>query len=66
VDIQFYKKIKENLDALEEKYKAKREAIMEQDKIYSSCLATQKEKENNSLKGLSLEELTQKHSVIQK
>ena len=65
-DIQFYKKIKENLDALEEKYKAKREAIMEQDKIYSSCLATQKEKENNSLKGLSLEELTQKHSVIQK
>ena len=46
-DIQFYKKIKENLDALEEKYKAKREAIMEQDKIYSSCLATQKEKENN-------------------
>ena len=65
-DIQFYKKIKENLDALEEKYKAKREAIMEQDKIYSSCLATQKEKENNSLKGLSLEELTKKHSVIQK
>ena len=65
-DIQFYKKIKENLDALEEKYKAKREAIMEQDKIYSSCLATQKEKENNSLKGSSLEELTKKHSVIQK
>ena len=65
-DIQFYKKIKENLDALEEKYKAKREAIMEQDKIYSSCLATQKEKENNSLKGLSLEELTKKHSAIQK
>ena len=65
-DIQFYKKIKENLDALEEKYKAKREAIMEQDKIYSSCLATQKEKENNSLKGLSLEELTIKHSAIQK
>ena len=65
-DIQFYKKIKENLDALEEKYKAKREAIMEQDKIYSSCLATQKEKENNSLKGSSLEELTKKHSIIQK
>ena len=65
-DIQFYKKIKENLDALEEKYKAKRDEIMEQDKIYSSCLATQKEKENNSLKGLSLEELTKKHSVIQK
>ena len=63
-DIQFYKKIKENLDALEEKYKAKREAIMEQDKIYSSCLATQKEKENNSLKGSSLEELTKKHSII--
>ena len=65
-DIQFYKKIKENLDTLEEKYKAKRDEIMEQDKIYSSCLATQKEKENNSLKGLSLEELTKKHSVIQK
>ena len=65
-DIQFYKKIKENLDALEEKYKAKREAIMEQDKIYSSCLATQKEKENNSLKGLSLEELTKKHLTVQK
>lgn len=65
-DIQFYKKIKENLDALEEKYKAKRDEIMEQDKIYSSCLATQKEKENNSLKGSSLEELTKKHSVIQK
>ena len=65
-DIQFYKKIKEHLELLEEKYKTKREAIMEQDKIYSSCLATQKEKENNSLKGLSLEELTKKHSVIQK
>ena len=65
-DIQFYKKIKENLDALEEKYKAKRDEIMEQDKIYSSCLATQKEKENNSLKGSSLEELTKKHSIIQK
>ena len=65
-DIQFYKKIKENLDALEEKYKAKREAIMEQDKIYSSCLATQKEKENNSLKGSSLEELTKKHLTVQK
>ena len=65
-NIQFYKKIKENLDALEETYKAKREAVMEQDKIYSSCLATQKEKENNSLKGSSLEELTKKHSVIQK
>ena len=65
-DIQFYKKIKENLELLEEKYKAKRDEIMEQDKIYSSCLATQKEKENNSLKGLSLEELTKKHSVIQK
>lgn len=65
-DIQFYKKIKENLDALEEKYKAKRDEIMEQDKIYSSCLATQKEKENNSLKGLSLEELTKKHLTVQK
>lgn len=65
-DIQLYKKIKENLDALEEKYKAKRDEIMEQDKIYSSCLATQKEKENNSLKGSSLEELTKKHSIIQK
>ena len=65
-DIQFYKKIKENLELLEEKYKAKRDEIMEQDKIYSSCLATQKEKENNSLKGSSLEELTKKHSVIQK
>lgn len=65
-DIQFYKKIKENLELLEEKYKAKRDEIMEQDKIYSSCLATQKEKENNSLKGLSLEELTKKHSAIQK
>ena len=65
-DIQFYKKIKENLELLEEKYKTKRDEIMEQDKIYSSCLATQKEKENNSLKGSSLEELTKKHSVIQK
>lgn len=65
-DIQFYKKIKENLDALEEKYKAKRDEIMEQDKIYSSCLATQKEKENNSLKGSSLEELTKKHLTVQK
>lgn len=65
-DIQFYKKIKENLEFLEEKYKAKRDEIMEQDKIYSSCLATQKEKENNSLKGLSLEELTKKHLTVQK
>lgn len=65
-DIQFYKKIKENLELLEEKYKAKRDEIMEQDKIYSSCLATQKEKENNSLKGLSLEELTKKHLTVQK
>ena len=65
-DIQFYKKIKENLDTLEEKYKAKRDEIMEQDKIYSSCLATQKEKENNSLKGSSLEELTKKHLTVQK
>ena len=65
-DIQFYKKIKENLELLEEKYKAKRDEIMEQDKIYSSCLATQKEKENNSLKGSSLEELTKKHLTVQK
>ena len=65
-DIQFYKKIKENLELLEEKYKSKRDEIMEQDKIYSSCLATQKEKENNSLKGLSLEELTKKHLTVQK
>lgn len=65
-DIQFYKKIKENLEFLERKYKAKRDEIMEQDKIYSSCLATQKEKENNSLKGLSLEELTKKHLTVQK
>lgn len=65
-DIQFYKKIKENLELLEEKYKEKRDEIMEQDKIYSSCLATQKEKENNSLKGSSLEELTKKHLTVQK
>lgn len=65
-DIQFYKKIKENLELLEEKYKSKRDVIMEQDKIYSFCLATQKEKENNSLKGLSLEELTKKHLTVQK
>lgn len=65
-DIQSYKKLKENLDLLEENYKAKRDAIMEQDKIYTSCLATQKEKESNSLKGSSLEELTKKYLAMQK
>ena len=61
-----YKDVKGKLDKLEFQYEEQKNLFIEQDKIYNSYYATQKEKEKVSLKGSSVEELTVKYESIKK